>query len=408
MRGRRVAVLLAAALLEYARDKPYCYPTTARLAADLGVCQNTVRAALHALVRADWIRIVLGADQPNGRRIWLCWLEPGTPANAPTRDPRRAVPQVSDPLQPVGAPLQPVVVPLQLVAAPLQPAAAKCRTLEELNERNVVVSPTQIPDASALPLLCPTPAPALPAAPTLTPIPAPVAVTPTVPVPAPTPTLPTSVGTQPPTPAEPLLDELKALGPTTPPDQVRRLAARLCAALHDPGSLGGYITAIGKVVAGTLSREKLIVAVKAGLKAVGKARSAGAIFMWTLANYMSPPKPSEVRYYQTRTTPLDAMPAVPTTSPRPTRKVMGSPGGVVQCMAGALQGVAAHASAGTSAAAPEPEPTAENLADLRAMAADRRHPLRHVARRRLGEIAADKNHPLREVANRLVAELGPE
>ena len=52
------------------------------------------------------------------------------------------------------------------------------------------------------------------------------------------------------------------------------------------------------MVAGTLSRDRVISAYKAGLGAVGKARSAGAIFMWHLANYVPPPRPSEIRYYQ--------------------------------------------------------------------------------------------------------------
>ena len=137
LKGNHTAISLAAALLEYAGVKPYCYPTTARLAADLGVCQNTVRAALHALERAGWVRVVLGANQPNGRRIWLTWLESGTTqpvggtGSGPVRG-RPAVRQVSDPLQPVGAPLQSAGATPQPVAAPLQPAGPEIRTFERI------------------------------------------------------------------------------------------------------------------------------------------------------------------------------------------------------------------------------------------------------------------------------------
>ena len=291
LKGNQTAISLACALLQYAGVKPYCYPTTARLADDLGVCPNTIRAALRALQASGWIRIVLGANQPNGRRIFLCWLEPvrcSTPA---------ATRQVSDPLQPVAVPLQSAGAPLQIAAAPLQIAAAECRTFEELNERNAV-SPTKIPDAPATPPPLPRPAPPA-STPVLAPNPAPVAAAPVPPAPAPITTLPASVGTQAPITVQPLLDELKTLGPGTTPGDVRRLAARLCAVLCDPGSLGGYVATLSKVVAGTLGRDRLIAAYKAGVNAVGKAQRPGALFMWYLANWTPPPKPSEIRYYQT-------------------------------------------------------------------------------------------------------------
>src|SRR4051812_44222961 len=72
LRGHDKAILLAAALLEYARDKPSCWPSNRRLAEDLGCSSRTVQLALAALRNAGWIRVEHGAD---GRRIWLTWRE---------------------------------------------------------------------------------------------------------------------------------------------------------------------------------------------------------------------------------------------------------------------------------------------------------------------------------------------
>src|SRR5512135_3266875 len=106
LKGNRTAIVLAAALLEYAPgSKPSCYPTNTRLAADLGCCEQTVRTALAALQAAGWIRIALGPNQPNGRRIWLTW-----------RMDRCTVPalrQVLDTPQPVGPLPQPARGPLK-------------------------------------------------------------------------------------------------------------------------------------------------------------------------------------------------------------------------------------------------------------------------------------------------------
>jgi hypothetical protein len=71
LRGRDKAPLLAAALLEYARDKTSCFPSNRRLAEDLGCCARTVQLALADLRRAGWVRVELGADTPTARRIVL-------------------------------------------------------------------------------------------------------------------------------------------------------------------------------------------------------------------------------------------------------------------------------------------------------------------------------------------------
>src|SRR3954452_6611953 len=75
LRGHDKAILLAAALLEYARDKPSCWPSNRRLAEDLGCSPRTVQLALAALREAGWIRMELGADVPTGRRLVLTWRE---------------------------------------------------------------------------------------------------------------------------------------------------------------------------------------------------------------------------------------------------------------------------------------------------------------------------------------------
>jgi Helix-turn-helix domain len=110
LKGNRTAIVLAAALLEYAPGvKPSCYPTNARLADDLGCCEQTVRTALAALQSAGWIRIALGANQPNGRRIWLLWRIDGTTNPPRVPDP----PHLSDTPQPVGPLPQPAGGPLK-------------------------------------------------------------------------------------------------------------------------------------------------------------------------------------------------------------------------------------------------------------------------------------------------------
>jgi hypothetical protein len=75
LRGRDKAVLLAAALLEYARGKPSCWPGNRRLADDLACCPRTVQLALKALQAAGWVRVELGGGTPTGRRIVLAWRE---------------------------------------------------------------------------------------------------------------------------------------------------------------------------------------------------------------------------------------------------------------------------------------------------------------------------------------------
>ena len=71
-RDRRLntrAVVAAAALLEYARDKADCWVGNARLASDMGCTRRTVQIGLWA---AGWIA-VQDDGNPTGRRIVLTW-----------------------------------------------------------------------------------------------------------------------------------------------------------------------------------------------------------------------------------------------------------------------------------------------------------------------------------------------
>ena len=102
LKGNRTAIVLAAALLEYARASDSCWPSNRRLAEDLGCCQQTVRNALAALQAAGWVRVEHGASNPTGRVIWLTWragrVIPPTPSN-----------RLDPPLKTAGgAPLKPV------------------------------------------------------------------------------------------------------------------------------------------------------------------------------------------------------------------------------------------------------------------------------------------------------------
>jgi hypothetical protein len=82
LKGNRTAIVLAAALLEYARAGDSCWPSNRRLAEDLGCCHQTIRNALAALQAAGWVRVEHGASNPTGRIIWLTWrAKQATPPN---------------------------------------------------------------------------------------------------------------------------------------------------------------------------------------------------------------------------------------------------------------------------------------------------------------------------------------
>jgi hypothetical protein len=162
---------------------------------------------------------------------------------------------------------------------------------------------------------------------------------------------------QPPTlPVEPLSAALKAI-PGASADTVRRTAIRLGTFLDDMGSLGYYLSVLAAVAAGTAAVERLLTAFAAGSQARGSARRAGAVFCWAYSNWVRPPRPSEIRYYQRRTV----------QPPRATPVAAATP------------------------AMPEPPPMDREaeLRELRIMANDPRHPFQAVARARLVELAGE-------------------
>lgn len=206
----------------------------------------------------------------------------------------------------------------------------------------LAVAPAAV-DAPALPpAMPPPPAPRPTGEPTtpVTPMPASTATSTAPGVPTPIPA---------PIPAEPLLDALKAI-PGATPDRVRATACRLAAWLDDQGSLGFYIATLARVAASgdPDSLARLLAAFAAGSRAKGSARRAGAVFAWAYANWVRPPRPSEIRYAPQQR-------SVPATQ----------------------QG-------------PPPLDREAELRELRIMAGDDRHPFQAVARARLAELTGEQ------------------
>jgi hypothetical protein len=82
-------IAVAAALLAFARDKPTCWPSNARLAAETG-CRSvrTIQASLARLRAAGWIHVEQGASNPTGRLITLVWRAEECAPPAPPVAPR--------------------------------------------------------------------------------------------------------------------------------------------------------------------------------------------------------------------------------------------------------------------------------------------------------------------------------
>ena len=100
----------------------------------------------------------------------------------------------------------------------------------------------------------------------------------------------------------PLLDELRTI-PGADAGMVRVVANRLAAWLMDIASLGYYISVLAKAAAGVIPVEAIVAAYNAATKAKGSPRRPGAIFCYTVNNYVKPPSPSEIRSPQARVGP---------------------------------------------------------------------------------------------------------
>jgi Helix-turn-helix domain len=145
LKGNRTAIVLAAALLEYARASDSCWPSNRRLAEDLGCCPQTIRNALAALQAAGWVRVEHGAGNPTGRVIWLTWrAQRATPPN-----------RLDPPLKPAGeSPLKPVGPEARIVVVEGQeesPKYARERLRREIPPAPVPTPVTMSPDPETPP-----------------------------------------------------------------------------------------------------------------------------------------------------------------------------------------------------------------------------------------------------------------
>ena len=122
-----------------------------------------------------------------------------------------------------------------------------------------------------------------------------------------------------PTPVRPILEELKTI-PGADAGRVRVVANRLAAWLLDVASLGYYLSILAKAAAGMVPVEALVAAFQAATRSKESARRPGAIWVWTLNNWVKPPLPSQINqpiYYQADMV-VDSVndsPAPPPTSP---------------------------------------------------------------------------------------------
>jgi hypothetical protein len=122
-------------------------------------------------------------------------------------------------------------------------------------------------------------------------------------------------------------------------------------------SAGYYFSVLATVAAASgdpRALQRLLAAFAAGSKAKGSARKPGAVFVWAYANWVAPPRPSEIRYYQTPTTPAQ---------PPPTAGVP---------------------------AEPPPLERAAEIHELALMANDPKHPFQRVAQVRLAELMGEQ------------------
>ena len=135
-----------------------------------------------------------------------------------------------------------------------------------------------------------------PATPTLAPIPAPVAARPLPRPPHPPRCSP---------PVMPLKEVLAGI-PGADDQAVRSAAWRLAHHLKDVASVAFFVKCIQLVAMGGAPVARLLSAFAVADKAKEACRKPGALFCSIWNSWQPAPLPSSIRYYQNRTTPLDA------------------------------------------------------------------------------------------------------
>ena len=319
------AKLVAVCLIrQWAWFKDSCFPSDQTIASKIGMSPGHVQRCLGELEQAGYIR---RERTPRCRIIWLLWRlgeAPPTPAQSDTRpvaqSPSRPVAQspsrpiragAQSPSRPVRAGAQsPILLGAQSGCAPAltEPVVSEPDVETRYVERNATsTSLPSIPDTAknghTTPLVASPPAPPL-TGPALTPAPA----SGTCAIPDRTSDIPT---------VRPILEELKTIHGADA-GRVRVVANRLAAWLLDVASLGYYIAVLAKAAAGMVPVEALVAAFQAATRSKESARRPGAIWVWTLNNWVKPPLPSQINqpvYCASIQSPEVCDPAAPSPAP---------------------------------------------------------------------------------------------
>jgi len=311
------AKLVAVALIrQWAWFKDSCFPSDQTIASKIGMSPGHVQRCLGELEQAGYIR---RERTPGCRVIWLLWRL-GDSAPAPTQADARPVAQspsrygapapsrpvalspsrpiragAQSPSRPVRAGAQsPILLGAQSGCAPAltEPVVSEPDVRTRYVERNATsTSLSSIPDTAknghATPL---------------------VASPPALPLTGPAPS---------PAPVRPILEELNTIHGADA-GQVRVVANRLAAWLLDVASLGYYIAVLAKAAAGMVPVEALVAAFQAATRSKESARRPGAIWVWTLNNWVKPPLPSQINqpvYCASIQSPEVCNPAAPSPTP---------------------------------------------------------------------------------------------
>jgi hypothetical protein len=353
------AKLVAVTLIrQWAWFKSSCFPSDQTIAKAISMSPGHVQRCLCELEQAGYIR---RERTPRCRIIWLLWrcdqpiVQPSTP---PVADPPGR-PVAQPPSRPVASPAnRPVASPPiragaeSPISAGAQSHSAPARNEPVVSEpdegtRNVHETSTSLPSISnatqnghATPLVTSAPVP-----------------------PATSPMLPTC-------PVRPILEELKSIRGADA-GRVRVVANRLAAWLMDMTSLGYYLSILAKAAAGLVPIEALVAAFQAATRSKESARHPGAIWVWTLNNWVKPPLPSQINQpvYCTSTQAPAVIPSSNHSPTPPPVSVPSPPGGV-------------------SGPAMAPMAHEEEIKTLREILMNKRSPFAALAQLRLKEMGA--------------------